>query len=388
MNVGGPALQALILTERLDPTRFDSVLLSGESGPREGDALQLRHGRELSVIRVPGLRREISPVGDVAALLRILRAFRAFRPDIVHTHMAKAGALGRLAARLAGVPIVVHTYHGNVLSGYFDAVRSTTFFQAERFLGRLSSAVVAISPRQKQELERLRVAPSAKIVEIPLGIELEPFLRASPGSLRAELGADPDIALVGIVARLVPVKSVHHFLEAAAVLVQRGVGARFVIVGDGYLRDEMEQRAAALGVADACAFLGWRSDLPSIVADLDVVVLTSRNEGYPVSLIEALAAGRAIVATEVGGVPDLIKHETNGLLVGYGDVPGLVNAIQRLLGDRALRGRLGERGRRDVYPAHDARTLVANMESLYERLASDHGLVGRRQRQSAAERDQ
>jgi glycosyltransferase involved in cell wall biosynthesis len=318
-------------------------------------------------VLIPTLRREITPIGDARALADLVQIMRRFRPDIVHTHLAKAGMLGRLAARMVGVPIILHTFHGNVLRGYFGTTRSRVFLTIERLMARLSTRVIAISPQQRSEIADLGIAGLEKIVEIPLGLDLAPFLQGSPGSLRAELGIPPQCPIVGTVARLVPIKGIDVFLSAAAAVARRRPDVRFVVVGDGELRANLERLAAGLGIADRVRFTGWRADLPGIYADLDVFVLCSHNEGTPVSIIEAMASGRAVVATAVGGVIDLLR-DGGGILAPDGGSDDIANAIIVLLGDAERRRALTEVGRRRVYPTYDASSLVAHIDTLYSEL--------------------
>lgn len=376
LNIGGPAIQATLLTGRLDPRRYASMLVCGTPGEREGDLLELRDLRELHPIVIPALGREISPLRDLSALVRLYRLFRRERPHVVHTHMAKAGLLGRLAARLAGVPVVVHTFHGNVFRAYFGGGPSRLFIALERLLARLSTRIVTIGPQQTEEIVRLGIARGEKVVEIPLGFELEPFLRAPSGSLRAELDVAPDAPLVGIVARLVPIKRVDAFIEAAALVAAVDARVTFVVVGDGELREELEALVAQRRLADRVRFLGWRADLAPIYADLDVVALTSANEGTPVSLIEAMASGRAVVATDVGGVPDLLGRGERGVLVPPGDSAALAGAVRELLADPDLRRRLGAAGREHALREHDARALLERIDGLYTHLIA--GMAGER----------
>lgn len=363
LNVGGPAVQALLLTERLDPARYEPLLVAGTAGPYEGDMLALR-GAGVRPVVVPELVREISPLNDVRALTRLVRILRRFRPQIVHTHMAKAGFVGRIAARIARVPIVIHTFHGHVFRGYFGSTRSRLFLIAERLLARLTTRIVAISPRQRGELLSLGVGQESTIVEVPLGFELAPFLDAPRGLLRRELGLADDTPLVGIVARLVAIKGVDVFLDAARLVADERPDAVFVVVGDGELRGELMARAERLGIEARTRFLRWRADIPAILSDLDVVALTSHSEGTPVSLIEALAAARAVVATRVGGVEDVIDEEC-GVLVEHGDVRGVAHAVLDLLADPTRRSLLGSRGRLRVFPRYDASTLLRNIDALY-----------------------
>ena len=370
LNVGGPAIQALLLTQRLDPERFETLLVCGRVGPAEGNMLELRRELGVTPIVIPALGRGISPLDDVRAFLAIVGVLRAFRPHIVHTHLAKAGLLGRLAAALLRVPVIIHTFHGNVLRGYFSVAKSRLFLGLERLLARLSTRVIAISEQQASELRDLGIATKPRLVRVPLGLDLAPFLDTPAGRLRRELGLDAAVPLVGIVARLVPIKAVDVFLRAAALIVASSPAVRFVIVGDGEERGRLRALADGLGVQERIHWLGWRADLPAIYADLDVVVLTSRNEGTPVSLIEALAAGRVVVATDVGGVSDVVVPPDRGVLVPDGDHEAVARVVLDLLADEERRRRLGAAGRSAIHPEYDSATLVRRIERLYL------GLVG------------
>lgn len=366
LNVGGPALQAMLLTDRLDRARFETLLVSGRPERREGSMLSLRPEPVRPVV-VDHLRRSVSPLHDAMALATLVRLMRQMRPHVVHTHLAKAGMLGRVAARLTGVRVVVHTFHGNVLSGYFGSLASRTLLELERTLGRMSTRVIAISPQQLDELMRLRIAPD-RLELVPLGLDLGPFLDAERGRLRTELEIAPGTPLVGVVGRLVAIKGVDLFLRAAARLASERGDIRFIVVGDGEERGRLERLSAALGLQERVRFLGWRADLPTIYADLDVVTLTSWSEGTPVSLIEALAASRPVVATAVGGVPDVLDGGRCGLLVPAGDVAALLRGIQRSLEDPGVSLALARAGREHVLARHGADALVSRIGSLYARL--------------------
>lgn len=373
LNVGGPALHATLLTERLDPRRYDSLLVAGSEAEREGNYLALR-GKSVDRLRVlPSLGREIRLGRDLGVLWRLAGLLRRLRPHVVHTHTAKAGTLGRLAARLARVPIVVHTYHGHVFRGYFPPRTTRLFVAIERYLARRTDRLLAVSPTVRDEVLACGIGRPDRFAVVPLGLDLEPFLgcEGRRGELRAELGVEPEALLVGIVARLVPIKAHEVFLRAAASTVRRVPRARFLIVGDGERRAELEGLARELGVADRTRFLGWRSDLDRVYADLDLVALTSQNEGSPVSLIEAMAAARPVVATRVGGVPDLVEDGPTGWLVPPGDADALASAIAALLGDPERRRKLGEAARARAYPAYSAERLLGDIDRLYTELARE-----------------
>lgn len=368
LNVGGPAIQAMLLATRLDPQRFETLLVAGTPGRHEGDMSELRPVPGVRPTIVASLGREISPLGDLRSLIDLTRLMRSYRPHIVHTHLAKAGLLGRVAAGIVRVPVTVHTFHGTVFRGYFDPVRSRTFLALERALARRTTRILAISQRQAEEIRALGIASGKRLLRVPLGLDLSAFAQPRRGQLRAELGIDAGVPLIGAVTRLVPIKGIDVFLDAAAAVARERPAARFVIAGDGELGGILRERAARLGLGDRVRFLGWRADVASLYADIDVVVLTSHSEGTPVSVIEALAARRAVVATAVGGVPDIVSAET-GVLVADGDGAGVARAIVALIDDPEQRRRLGESGRAHVLPAYDAITLVRRIEELYDELA-------------------
>lgn len=374
LNVGGPALHAMLLAARLDPSRYDSTLIVGRVGPAEGAMHQLRPVPGVRPVMITTLEREISPLGDLVTLIRLIMLLRRYRPQIVHTHLAKAGLLGRIAARLVGTPVVVHTFHGNVLRGYFAGWQSRLFLLTERLLARITTRIIAISPQQQREIVELGIAPPEKVVEIPLGLDLQAFAERGSSQLRSELGLRADAPLVTAVARLEPIKGVDVFVEAAAAVARVRAEVQFLVVGDGAERVPLERLVDRLGLSQRVRFLGWRPDLPDIYAGSDVIVLTSHNEGTPVSLIEALAAGRAVVATNVGGVPDLLGASERGVLVPDGDIDAIGRAIGHLLSDPARREELGRRGQRYVRAHFDVARLIADIDLLYRELLDRRAL--------------
>ena len=376
LNIGGPAIHAILLTSALDDgAQFRSTLVTGVTAPHEGDMLDLARARAVEPVSLPALGREISPLDDLVALARLVRMIRERRPDVVHTHMAKAGTVGRLAAAICRVPLIVHTYHGHVFHSYFGRNRTRLFLTIERTLGLATHRIVVVGDGQREEIASYGVAPLTKIESIRLGLELTPFLRAeiARGTLRRELRIEPDVPLVGIVARLVPIKAHEVFFEAAVRIRAALPGVRFVVIGDGERRQALEALVRNLGLADSVTFVGWRRDMPSVYADLDLVALTSLNEGSPVALIEALAAARPVVSTAVGGVPEVVIDGETGLTVSVSDVSALADAVLVLLRDPALAARLGAAGRRHVYPRYDSSRLVNDVRNLYLRELSARG---------------
>jgi glycosyltransferase involved in cell wall biosynthesis len=382
LNVGGAAMHAITLAQRLDPARFETVLATGRCAPDEQELGATAYGPGVTIVRIPGLGRPLRATDDLTALLHLVRLVHRFRPHVVHTHTAKAGALGRLAAWLGRVPVRVHTFHGHVFRGYFPRLGSAAAVGAERALALLTHRVIAVSESQAHELGCVyRIAPPEKVAVIPLGVDLDPFLAvplgASGGHVRAEVGAAPDDVLVGIVGRVAPIKRHGFFLEAFARAHAAAPALRALVVGDGAPDDiaALRTRAASLGVAGRVHFLGYQTDMPRLYADLDVVACTSASEGTPVALIEGLAARLACVSTDVGGVGDVLGGGRYGRLVPADDVGAFAAALARLATDDGHRHALREGGAGSVASRFGVQRLLHEVASLYDEL-----LAGRRVR--------
>ncbi len=369
LNIGGPARHTILLADRLAAYGWTTRLVTGQIDPHEGDLGDLAAAHGITLDRVASLRNGASPLSDLASCLWLYRFFRRERPAIVHLHLLKARLLGGVAARLAGVPLVVETFHGTLFVGYYRPAISRLLVWVERGLAGLMDAVVAVSDAVAADLQHRRIAPPEKIRVIPLGLELDRFLEATgDGAVRGSLGLPADVPLVGTVGRLVPIKGLRYFVEAAAAIAGRIPGAQFVIVGDGPERAALLKQVERAGLIGQVHFLGWRKDVERIYSDLDVVMLTSLNEGTPVSLIEAMAAGRAVIATRVGGVPDVVQDGVTGVLVPPRDPQALAAATLRLLGDTDARTRLGEDARRAVVARYPAERLAQDMDDFYRTL--------------------
>ena len=380
LNIGGPAIQAIDLTARLESAGYHTVLIHGRLGQGEGDMRYLvPHDRSFDVEYVSALRRELAPVADAAALVRIYRLLCRFRPAIIHTHMAKAGSLGRTAAVLynattgrGGPARIVHTYHGHVLDGYFGSWTARAFSEAERLLGRRSDALVAVSPIVRRDLlEAHGIGTPDRFRVVPLGFDLGALATSGPvqrADARRAFHLEGDAHVVALVGRLTAIKQPDLFLAAAARVLQADARARFLIAGGGELEATLRTRAAELGVSDRVRFLGWQRDVAPIYAASDLVAITSRNEGTPVALIEAMAAGVPGVCFAVGGVPDVITTPEVGVLVAAGDVDALVAGIRRLLSDDAARAAMGARARVRVLEHFAVDRLVRDITALYRDL--------------------
>ncbi len=374
LNIGGPAIHATLLTHGLDPSRYESRLVTGTEDEAEGNYLAL-HGRAIDGIsEVPALGREIDPIRDWRAFGELVRLMREFRPHIVHTHTAKAGLLGRLAARRARVPIVVHTFHGHVFHGYFSPARTALFAGLERRLAKHTTRLVTVSDSVRDEILSRRIGRLDQFEIVRLGLDLDPFATCErrAGELKGELGLAPGTQTVAIVARLVPIKAHEVFFDMAERLAARFPDLVFLVVGGGERRAALEADVRARGLSGRVRFLGWRADLDRIYADADVVTLTSRNEGSPVALIEAMAAGRPVVATRVGGVAELVGDA--GVLADAGDAEGLSAGVAGLLENPGRARQLGLAGRARVLPHYGHPRLVSDIDALYQRLIREAGL--------------
>jgi glycosyltransferase involved in cell wall biosynthesis len=374
LNVGGPAIQALSLTRLLEPRGYRTRLVRGRESADEGSMDYL--ARELGVVPtlVDSMKRDPGP-DDLAALRRLVSILRHDRPQIVHTHAAKAGTLGRLAALIAFPrsgrrPVLIHTFHGHSLTGYFSGPTAGFYRLIERVLARRTDVLVAVSAEVRDDLVRLGVASKEKFVVVPLGLDLARFLddsdrRSRRVALRAEWGIEPDEEVVTLVARLVPIKRVDRFLRVAGLLGARAQ-TRFVVVGDGELRQQLEASEEGRGLGDRLVWAGFRRDMADVCFASDVVVLTSDNEGTPVSLIEAQAAAVPVVGTDVGGVRSAVLDRKTGLLTGADDDGGLAGAISSLLDDPAMAARIGSAGRAHAAESFSLERLVNDLARLYD----------------------
>lgn len=388
LNIGGPSIHATLLSTGLDPREFSTVLVVGEPQTGEGDLSALVDGPGVRMIRLKTLRRPLRPWADAVSLVRLLRIVWQERPHVIHTHMAKAGTLGRLAGviynrlgpgrRPEARAVLVHTFHGHVLEGYFSPPLSRFFIIIERWVGRRTDRLIAVSRTIQDELLKKGIGRPTQWQVIPVGLNLSILARVPlPNGSSAPIR-------IGMVGRLVPVKNPRLFLEALHRLARHLPPSSVVgrVVGDGPLRPELERQARRLGLDGLVQFTGWQQQIAPVYEGLDIVCLTSLNEGTPVALIEAMAAGRPVVSTEVGGVRDLLRepgeaapdaigpgrfHLTRrGILVRSGDAEGLAAALERLAQDGALRTRLGEAGRAYALRVFDHHRLIQDISDLYD----------------------
>lgn len=395
-NLGGPTHNAAYLTRYLAP-EFETLLVGGQWDPSEEGSQHILATVGVEPVILPEMRRDVAPWRDRDAFRRIKQLIREFKPDIVHTHAAKAGAIGRFAAAQLKVPAVVHTFHGHVFHSYFGPVKTAVYRNIERYLARRSHRIVAISERQKHELVDIHgICPADKVSVVPLGFDLSPFRtdRTAKRALfrRAFDVADDEIA-IGIVGRLVPVKNHALFLDAVQRVVERsGRRLRIFIIGDGEERAMIEQRLDALkldrvygpvasgdkgGRADwegtrvpraTVTLTSWVKEMDVAMAGLDIVALTSLNEGTPVTLIEAQAADLPVVSTNVGGIENVVLPGRTALLSPSGDTSAFAENLLRVVEDDTLRAGLGAGGWEHVRERFHFTRLVRDMAGLYRDL--------------------
>jgi glycosyltransferase involved in cell wall biosynthesis len=374
LNVGGPALHVSHLSSELDKLGYETTLVAGRVGEGEGSMEYFADELGVRPLYVDELQRDISAAPDAAAVRRLVQLIRQLRPDVLHTHTAKAGAVGRVAALLSGVtrpPVIVHTFHGHVLRGYFTPGRARAFQQIERTLARSSDALIAVSPQVRDDLVELEVAPKSKIAVIRLGLDLERRVATPPDArcmVRAELDVPDSAFLICWLGRMTEIKRADDLLAAFARMRARGIDAYLALIGDGPLRDPLERTANRLGLADRARFVGFRESVAGFYAAADALALTSANEGTPVTVIEALAAGRPVVATDVGGVRDVVRDGHSGFLVPAQDIDAIADRLERLSRDADLRTQMGQAGRAWVLPRYSVPRLVQDVDSLYRTL--------------------
>ena len=377
LNIGGPAIQAITLTQRLSECGYATALVRGREEPDEGNMDHL--ARELGVhpVLLPSMRRNPG-WRDLRALLALVRIIRRERPHIVHTHAAKGGTLGRLATLIAFPrkrrrPVLIHTFHGHSLSGYFAPRTAVVYRRIERFLARFSDRLIAVSDEVRDELVALGVADRDRFEVVPLGFDLRPFVVSATERierrrrLRNELGIAEDDDLVTLIARLAPIKRVDRFLRVAARLSAQRRDVHFLVVGDGELRATLQASTEANALNGHLTWAGFRRDIPDVCFASDAVVLTSDNEGTPVSLIEAQAAGTPVVGTHVGGVASVVRDGSTGFTVAPSDELGMARVLSRLLDDTTLAERAAAASA-EFAQAFSLDALVRRLDELYRRM--------------------
>ena len=374
--MGGPARHVIQLDEGLHARGHATLLVHGAVAEGEATLEHLASERRVRTVKIPDLGRRVSPISDARAFVRLLSLTFREAPDVIHTHTAKAGTLGRIAALVFNLTrsrnrhcLVVHTFHGHVLHGYFHPAVNILVRWIERGLAVITDRIVTISPRQRAEIvERYSISADSRTVTIPLGLDLDRLLNVthSTANFREELTIGVDDIVIGYVGRMVPIKDLQTLVGAFGEASASHSSLWLLFAGDGPERANLERLIEELGVAGRVRFLGWTEELTEVYATMDICVVSSLNEGTPVAIIEAMAAERAVIATEVGGVPDVVRHEETGLLVTPGDVHDLAVAMVRFASSTEDRRRMAAAGRRAVATRYAAARLVDDVECLYQ----------------------
>jgi glycosyltransferase involved in cell wall biosynthesis len=382
LDMGGSAQNTLLTALNHDLHRYSVCLIKGssdESAMTEEESQLVKDrladagNKGVEVINIPSLVRRISPLNDLIALIYIFQLLHQSKPDIVHTHTSKAGILGRLAAWLARVPIIIHTPHGHVFYGHFPRALSRIFLHIEKLLSKITHHQIALTPQECNDYLNLKVSTPSNTSVIHSGVDVYRFIEGAKQRTkkRKELGIPADSLVVGYVGWLIPIKGVTYLVNAVARVAEKYPKSLLVLVGKGDEKGEEEiklkEQVERTGLRDKVRFLGWRSDVEEIMGCFDVFVLPSLNEGMGRVLVEAMAAGLPIVASRVGGIPDLIKDGENGLLISAANAPALAQAIADLLADKKKRKRMGEAGKKRCRQ-FSSEVMVAQINNLYTAL--------------------
>ena len=383
LDQGGSAENTFLTVSGLDGGRYDVMLLRGLSresrmGSLEAEVVERRleeaSRRGVRVVTIPDLVRSVSPLRDLRAFVRIWNILRGEKPQIVHTHTSKAGFLGRWAAFLAGVPHIVHTPHGHVFWGYFAPVKTAFFIFLEKVSAFVTRRIITLTDQERKDHLSVGVGRQGKFRTVHSGVRLEGFLRPSvdPAEMRIRLGIPVDALVIGSVGRLIPVKGHIHLVEAVTSVMAERPGALLVFLGEVELRESLQRRASELGILDAVRFLGWRPDVGDVMAAFDIFAFPSLNEGMGKALVEAMAAGKPVVASRVSGTADLVVHGQNGFLVPPERPEALAARLQFLAANPEARRAMGEAGRR-MSAAYSAEAMVEKIDRLYGEILEDRG---------------
>lgn len=361
--------QAILIADNLDPEQYETLLVTGSCEKNEVDMSQwLEEHPRLRHIRIPEMKREIRLHLDFIAFLKLWWLFVRERPHIVHTRTAKAGCLGRLAALFARVPIRIHTFDGHVFSGYFSKAKTAFIINVERFLARITHRIIAISNKQRDELMYyLRIKNPDKIKVVPIGLDFNEFKPpVDKFAFKREIGLSEDDLVVAYVGRLAPIKRLDRLLSACVKVAERIPKARFVIVGDGELKHECEEFVRFMNLENKFRFVGVRNDIEKIYPGVDILALSSDNEGTPAVLMESLYYGTPVVCTNVGGVPDVVTHNVCGLLTEANGAAELADSIVQMLENEEMRKQFAQNGKEEVRRKFSLERLLVNLDELYK----------------------
>ena len=367
MVKGGAQENVLDMTVRLDPKRFESILVTGPSEGPEGSLEQKAVERGADLRRIRWLVREISPVNDFRAVVSLIRLIRAEKPDIVYTHTSKAGIVGRIAARIARVKVIIHEPHGHIFTGYYGKFKSSIFVGLERWFGRYANRLVMLTENERTDHLHYRIAPEDKFITIHSGVDYVPMLNDNSelGALRTPLCIGRDAKVIGTLGRLVEVKGQIYLIDAMPAILSRVPNAHLVLIGSGPLQEELQCRATGLGVSANVHFAGYRKDVTACLKDIDLFVLPSLNEGMGRVLVEAMVMRLPVVASDVCGIKDLVHDGRNGRLVPAEDPKAIAEAVTEILIDPDLARRMGDEGYSVVVPDYGVETMLDQIQRMY-----------------------
>ncbi len=382
---GGSAENTFLTVRNLDEGRYRVLLVKGPSPAgtlEEPEVLATQaniealRAQQVEVVTIGRLVRNLSPLSDLLAFFMLLRVIRRERPDIVHTHTSKAGILGRWAAWFCRCPVIVHTPHGHVFWGYFGPLKTRLFIWTEKATAWFTDAIITLTQQERADHLHLQIAPEEKFAVIHSGVDVGTFLagRFQPAETKAALGIPPEMTVVGTVGRLTAVKGQEVLLKAVSELIRHGEKIFLVLLGEGELRGALEQLALDLGIAENVRFLGWRPDVARVMSAYDIFCLPSLNEGMGKVLVEAMTLGLPMIASNIGGIKDLVRPGENGLLVPAGDVIALAEAIACLCRDPERRRQMGDAGRQ-MAPLYSSEEMIKKIDQLYRKLVKESKVI-------------
>jgi glycosyltransferase involved in cell wall biosynthesis len=366
MDWGGSPDVLRILCQNLDQERYELRLFIGRTANPTQKTESFFRDYHDRITFIPELKREVDPWDDLIAFCRLLRIFKREKFDIVHTHTAKAGALGRLAGRLAGVPVIIHTPHGHNFYGYFNRFNSRMIIIIERILAGITDKIIALTNLEKWDYLRFKVAGGEKTVLVYMGLELDEFSPRNSDRIKAGLNISDQEKIVGYVGRLEYIKGAQFFVEAARLCLEKNASLRFILVGEGSLREKLQRKVISWGLKDKIEFCGWRDDVPDMMSVMDILVLPSLNEAVGIVLIEAQSLGVPVVASKVGGIPEIVKDKETGILVSPGDPGAIAGAVIELLSDPRRMRDMSEAAKNWVSDRFKAEKMVKTLSAIYQ----------------------
>ena len=369
MNVGGPAVQVSGLMRGFNRSEFNQRLFTGYCAEDEADYLETV-AKDVMAVRIQGFGRRVSLIGDLRSFISLVREIRLFKPDVIHTHTAKAGFLGRIASIISfQSSIRVHTFHGHLLAGYFGPYKRSLVVIIEKFLAIFTDQLLAVGDKVREDLLRAGIGSRSKFGLMPPGLKIGEL--TSRDASRIALALEPDQLQCAFIGRVTQIKRPDRFLDVVSELKKRNVKLDFLMAGDGELLDRCRDRIMEEDLP--VTILGWQSDIERVLSAADMVVLTSDNEGTPLSLIQAGMAGLPVVSTKVGSVPEVVLDGTTGIVTSL-DVVEIANALEKLCKDRELRDRLGKAAQEFTLANFGVERLVQDHEKLYKRLIANQAM--------------